>query len=1601
MIKSKMKIVIRILLIAIAIMLINTVKTNASVQGTLSGKSFRGTSTNGFYCIDELKAYPDYVTKVDIYYNQIGSATEGIPHELEDLYTYYYEGGMKAQDLVYGKDINYSAAATTYKDFYNSIKDLTKNNISVSIDGTNAGLTTINDNQTKCGPFTFNYSNNITSKAVVNINSDESPNYSYGVFANFMLNNNIQINSLVNSNNKKMTTLENGDKFWIVINNNSIGTAKEFNLTCKLEVKGKLIYSGYDIHRVNKIIPRQDVSPEEGYIWHQGTTYTDEEAGVGDIFQRMITIKISETPISTSTTVTIKLTQPTWYTIEIPKVDSMFKEAVSDATFKVTGLHSEGSVTQNGSGLTIKNRCAEAGTDTITIEEISVNGKYKKLSKSIKIEVTKENKNGYYVATSATITGPGGLAGTYSFTGTATSSESVLTLNLNRKQLLDEPIFNTPEIEIELNKVDSKNGTGLEGATFEVTFEDQGYIINENGEQESRAATIEKRTITTGANGKILIDKIPIISQGTMLIKIKETAAPEYYYTPEGEMVIEITKGVNQKSWSYVVTEVKVKSDFDTNKIETTVKELGKTADNLTTTISTSENNTSIGLTIKNQRKYMKIEGYVWEDLPGDNKLSSTNGKKDSNEQFIKGIEVSLYSDKAAYQGDPTKQSMFTDSTGHYEYTVYMGPEYYVEFNYNGYNYQHTKYTAYTAPGDEQTICSHSTETEAKRDSFNARFGTISNGTTIEGVKISNKDNDLNATQLGEKNIYKMSAYIGPNGEGTGMYKITGKVNGTEVDHYKNLNLGLVKRELADIAVRKDVYTAKTTIKGYSQTYNYNSRQLTVEEQYDAQGNVTNVNKYWDISQRASDIYYDQAYNRDVKASDYKYGTNDGNEANTDKLTLELTYIINVRNQSPTLRTKINQIAEYFDKELTIKEAYIGKRTGEKIKDITVLEGAATNIDGYKAVTLEPDENDKMLEPGTDMFIYLVFNIGELNKIKEIEETGRVYGNLTELMSYSTYYSEYSKAPNDGNNATYTEYKAGDIAGRIDDDSNPGNAKEIEDFQPATEEDATGTGKNREDDADRAPFIRIRIDTDARTTEGIVWEDARTKEVSSAMIGDGLYDKDTADAPIGGITVQLWEIKDGVESQAKIWDQSAKVWKDAVAISSSEDATKGQYTIAGFTPGNYYVKFIYGSDIETAKYNGQDYKSTIYVGTINANTGFDYNNPDANDIYIETQERYSDARDIMGNKDTQGTRAYVNNLYSGEITNAKESALRDANGSKGQIQAKTGKIEIFIEKGGNNLPGLSGINHIAYILQNIDFGLVERPKAQIMLSKEVESAQIVLANGNTLFDVGPNGKSNAMWINKITPTELYKNNLLNYRTPSNNNEAITITMDNESMYGATIIAKYKIVAKNVGEVDYTGNQFYYSGVKGNGELVTTTVGTIIDYPGAAGSDETSKTRNNLRFDNSLPENAGWESYNSTNDADLVAESIKQAVAKYTSTIKKQINKELKPALLGGEDSEVSTTLVLSQVLSNQSDDNSYNNMVELASYVNVVGRRMAYTTVGNQDPDEPIDEIDGDMSQTITILPPFGQKPTYYIIAGVALVILTAGIILIKKKVIK
>jgi len=372
-----------------------------------------------------------------------------------------------------------------------------------------------------------------------------------------------------------------------------------------------------------------------------------------------------------------------------------------------------------------------------------------------------------------------------------------------------------------------------------------------------------------------------------------------------------------------------------------------------------------------------------------------------------------------------------------------------------------------------------------------------------------------------------------------------------------------------------------------------------------------------------------------------------------------------------------------------------------------------------------------------------------------------------------------------------------------------------------------------------------------------------------------------------------------------------------------------------------------------------------------------------------------------------------------------------------------------------------------YVLKNIDFGLQQRSQAQLELDKRVDNVKVTLANGNVLFDASQKA-TNVLWLakseNTVNRTEKRNRTLLGIITAGNlvdDEGKIQLTMDEEIMHGATIQITYKLEVENTGENDYKNTQFYYTGKLYNDNtkealraqygssmsdtqltqaikqesLVVTKVDELIDYINnnmeyrQVDNEYLDDENTNTATDN---KHNKWEVIQKENiitdgsdyrtNENLVNVNLKDQVNEY-NTIVHITDAPFLDWLKTSNDQDDNTVLydkrqhrpvstrtiqlLLTQTLDPESntDKMTYANLAEIAKTSNTVGRRMAVSVVGNQNPQEDIQEVDTDVSEKVVILPPFGEdqsKIAIWSIIGVAvLALLGTGIILIKKFVIK
>ena len=491
--------------------------------------------------------------------------------------------------------------------------------------------------------------------------------------------------------------------------------------------------------------------------------------------------------------------------------------------------------------------------------------------------------------------------------------------------------------------------------------------------------------------------------------------------------------------------------------------------------------------------------------------------------------------------------------------------------------------------------------------------------------------------------------------------------------------------------------------------------------------------------------------------------------------------------------------------------------------------------------------------------------------------------------------------------------------------------------------------------------------------------------------------------------------------------------------------------------------------LNAKSYNGQDYKSTIYqpsvnqaeIGSYNGITGYldsqnqnflnsidDYMayNADKNGyIKNNTRKMYlyknsvndSNAKDLFGDReriqDLYGEKKH-SDLYENKMTginNAIGEMLRSyemlATDEKGNL-ANTQKAMLDELKRNTQMRAHSGVMDIGVVHNNANtnqaiLGLTERAESQITLMKEVSSVSVVLSNGEILFDT--NKSVNNLYFGKHTGHTLkydaYRINPnsveINSEDANKQPELIQAYMDDELMQGSTLSTRYKIMAKNVGEVDFNDMEYYYTGIEKDPEknIAKTCVNRVVDY-----------ISNSVVFDiDKQKESDSWSiaKANDLVNGGYVTGRYKPIMDKYnTILVSEGLNKELIPEQYRSQDSFASVELVLDTTLSNvlSKDSLVYNNMAEIIQATNQQGRRCALSIPGNEEmPDQEVisnakpgmsvldrkvpKEIDVDSAQKIVFMPPTGEENyTWLIIMSViAAGIIAGGVLVIKKIILK
>ena len=968
---------------------------------------------------------------------------------------------------------------------------------------------------------------------------------------------------------------------------------------------------------------------------------------------------------------------------------------------------------------------------------------------------------------------------------------------------------------------------------------------------------------------------------------------------------------------------------------------------------------------------YIDLGGKVFLDEKVGKANGPPNGYYDSGDKPVSGIEVKLY----RADNNQELETKYTNSKGEYEFTHRTKAyNYYIRFKYNGQIYEATTYNESSAAAK---LRSYATEGLNERRAFNNKFTPVNASHTVP---------DWNDTKNSAFNIYAYTGSNGPNNK-----KTYGKNNTT--DELENINLGIKERDIFDMNLRKDLVKVDVSINGKSHTYEYNG-----------QGEELKV----DI--RGTDI---PDYERKLRKTDLEYKADARYDSDPDKLQVYVTYKIQIKNQSVGKITGyILDLNDYADPSYQLVNSY-----DENGRAITW--NSSGNVSGNGKTYQKLHTTSLANEGITDRkWIFMQYKVS-YDTLREVLDKGQTTEeNYAEIAGYRNTYTDVRK-----DTEGRVMANAGENAGLIDCDSTPDNmnptSSKVQNFiaqsktnayQNLTETEKTSRSREVfEDDADAAPGVKLIRDDTERTIQGTVFEDTPLQEKldNNERIGDGLYQ--SGENIVNEVKVELvCQNNDDVNSLNKV---------------DTRSNPDGSYTLSGYIPGDYLIRFTYGDftcltepQKNNQMYTGQDYKSTIY----NEN---DYTASDKH-WYQNTTPRKNDAADDYSRREAV-------NLYSKDykydvatVLNASRTnnpSLLTTLATNTYMTADTADMALEVEYLKND--------KAAYKVQNVDFGIIERPRTKIVLEKYVSQVKLTATDGTTIFDTNQQ-TSNLTWV---------KNNYDRQNGNLLSEGRVIGTVDENLLYGSTLNVRYTLTLRNHSELDYNDQSYYYTGVVSNRNSENTIKTTaIIEYVPTSLQYDAELTKQNGRVTYAVTQGNGAASASGAIESDKLwqiianrAESIRLP-NEYRGTLlepgafdeaKDKIDEILLTNLPGdtsqylrhGDYIEMKDVLTLTRVIARSedtTDDEEMQNIAEIIRLEIANGRRPYYEDTtskevveipGNTYPStlKNIEEIDTGRAEILTFVVPFGanKQLTLIIVTIVSLAILVIGIIVIKKKV--
>ena len=1117
--------------------------------------------------------------------------------------------------------------------------------------------------------------------------------------------------------------------------------------------------------------------------------------------------------------------------VELDKVDTA-GDAVEGAKFSITysnGLRGE-TKTVGKDGKIVFSQVQPTSPDefTATITETFTPAGYKKLEKPIVLKFTYDQNKAVWKVEK--ISGPDEKITIGTVTKDSKSGINKIPVIVENKSIIEK---------LTLSKTSSVGGGKVEKAKFKLTLTNVASIKNHQIPEAGEVTIIE----TTNSDGNLVLEDIEIKNLNEpVVITIEEIEAPVGYKKIEGKITVTLKRKGNTYTIHKAEKEDTV-TDDEFKAGEVTLK------------------NHELKLDIQDI-PVMNLGGIVWTEKikTGKEQPDINNTYSESDDEALGGVTVRLLDEndkpvattktaekdgqEVTYLNNLGKEGTVKLKQGQYLFTklddgtnyIPVGTDYKVEIDYDGitYNalmntdanilYNKNAYSKITSEDDHglaagtKTIFGTENETQSK---------------TNGGYTINYTRQDENEKNIPDKAIYsnvekdgdqvfvtaRSEEYLQKTDDWKSTWKGNNGVGEIDLDSYAfDINFGLYKK-FFDLNLGTDVEKAEVEINGQKTAYTYDQildgmldKDLR-EKLYKTTDDKVDYNLYLAYS----DYYYridDYKVPGDTNSLGQPYGEAlpDKKDADTE-LQVYVTYKLQINNQSTQHSATGVKVKYSYDDGYE----YVGSNGEATVSD-----------EGHNILTISNINNVVSGEPKEITLKFKVKKNNDGTFVKAPSDTSK-YTNMAEIIEYSTEEGRLVDADSAPGNTFLGENKPTD---RREDDTDTANGIVIT-FKKNAERSISGkvfedsdknSTQNGEEQAINDVIVQLieLVEIDGKQQYEYIWQETVA----------GSNTVKTTDR--NGYPGKIYEYKksDDENPSGKMVEQEIN-GEAGYCIYVDETNSDGQYKFVNIIPGNYIVRFIYGDgrtyDIteNTLKCNGEDYKST-YVD-------YDYNAKWYNDTKIGEKYLYDEKNDEKNNDiskavdnearrlkvmsyavDVDGNKGKKLDLLDADIeklSREEKATLEEEVIPSTWMCAETLKIKMPVdtdikdntsdttEVGNGSSPTISNTQ-----FNNVNFGLMERPKTKLVLEKHITGLTVKpVASGVNLI---ANATAD---INKILDQgegdqiqlEGQRDGLSATKSGRTNRGLWYLQTDTtELAQGADAYITYTYVIKNEGEQDY-------------------------------------------------------------------------------------------------------------------------------------------------------------------------------------------------------